>query len=565
MSFAARLLQAILALVVVTMAAVLYIAQRQNVAVYGELVDELLSQRTNAVQQEQEARHRLAAEQGAALAGSVRLFAALEAGDPEVYKIASDELRVGDFDVFRLFDAEGRMIEPPADGRAGALEAGSLEGHLVPQTLAPDGGAQLGFVAAARRPDGPIRPLRILAVPISSFGNPVGTLLLGERITALGRREADIPAAEGVHSTIWVGEALLGGDLQPPLAQALIRALNANPDDLNAELSADGQTYRYQGTLLNPGSAYPPARLVSVFSLAPLQAQQRELAWRIVGVGAIAFLAAALVALALSRQLARPVAELVTATRRIQAGDYAHRLGTFSTREMATLADSFNDMAAGLALKDRYHSVLQQVADPQIAEALISGRVKLGGELRDVTVMFCDIRQYTALTLGREPEEVIELLNQHLSAMAKVVQQHGGVINQFAGDAVMALFGAPASYGDDTERAVRCARAMVAERERLNVHVDVPLQVGIGIASGRMVAGCIGAENRSDYTVVGARVNLAARLSSTAGPAEILVDDLTRSRIGDVFPTEPLEPMSLKGFTEPVSAFRIRSSRPEAA
>jgi uncharacterized protein with PIN domain len=119
MSFAARLLQVILALVVVTTAAVLYVAQRQNEAVYGELVDELLAQRIQAVQQEQETRHQLAAEQAAALAGSVRLFAALEAGDPEVYKIASDELRVGDFDFFRLLDTAGRVIAAPADGRAG--------------------------------------------------------------------------------------------------------------------------------------------------------------------------------------------------------------------------------------------------------------------------------------------------------------------------------------------------------------------------------------------------------------------------------------------------------------
>jgi class 3 adenylate cyclase len=299
--------------------------------------------------------------------------------------------------------------------------------------------------------------------------------------------------------------------------------------------------------------------------MAGLEAEQRALMLRIVLTGIGACLAAVLLALALSRQLARPVAELVAATRRILAGDYSHRLAPSSTREMTTLAESFNDMAAGLALKDRYHSVLQQVADPQVADELVAGRVKLGGELRDVTVMFCDIRQYTALTVGRAPEAVIELLNHHMGAMTRVVQAHGGVINQFAGDAIMALFGAPKSYGDDAERAVRCARSMMLERERLNATAAVPMRVGIGITSGSMVAGCIGAESRSDYTVVGARVNLAARLSSTAAAGEILVDELTRERITHLFTTEPLPPMALKGFSEPVRAHRVELDRSAAA
>ena len=149
-----------------------------------------------------------------------------------------------------------------------------------------------------------------------------------------------------------------------------------------------------------------------------------------------------------------------------------------------------------------------------MAEELIAGRVRLGGELREVTVVFCDIRGYTAMTVGRDPAEVIEILNCHLSALTHIVQAHRGVISQFAGDAIFTLFGAPKSYGDDAERAVRCAWAMMRERERMNSESAEPLRIGIGIASGQMVAGCIGAETRSDYVVVGERVNLAARLCS---------------------------------------------------
>lgn len=271
----------------------------------------------------------------------------------------------------------------------------------------------------------------------------------------------------------------------------------------------------------------------------------------------MAALLAGLFALGFARYLAEPVARLVKATRAIRAGDYAQRLPVTGTREMSQLAESFNDMAAGLELKERYHSVLQQVTDPQVAEGLIAGHVKLGGELRDVTVMFCDIRGYTALSVGRNPEEIIELLNHHMSAMTAVVQAHRGVINQFAGDAIMALFGAPRSYGDDAERAVRCALAMLVERERLNAFVHEPIRVGIGLAAGEMVAGCIGAENRNDYTVVGERVNLAARLCSTAKGGEVLIDGATRERIGADVPTEAIPPLTLKGFSEPMPAFRV--------
>jgi class 3 adenylate cyclase len=159
--------------------------------------------------------------------------------------------------------------------------------------------------------------------------------------------------------------------------------------------------------------------------------------------------------------------------------------------------------------------------------------------------------------VGRNPEDIIELLNAHMSAMTAVVQAHRGVINQFAGDAIMALFGAPRSYGDDAVRAVQCAVAMLAERERLNAIVHEPIRVGIGLASGEMVAGCIGAENRNDYTVVGERVNLAARLCSTAKAGEILIDDATRERMGDRFESVTMAPLTLKGFAEAMPAYRI--------
>jgi class 3 adenylate cyclase len=133
------------------------------------------------------------------------------------------------------------------------------------------------------------------------------------------------------------------------------------------------------------------------------------------------------------------------------------------------------------------------------------------------------------------------------------------VISQFVGDAIFTIFGAPRSYGDDAQRAVHCALEMMRAREHMNIGSAEPLQIGIGIASGRMVAGCIGSETRSDYVVVGERVNLAARLCSAAAAGEILIDEETRIRAGATLCSDPLEPLVLKGFSQPVAVSRVRA------
>ena len=155
--------------------------------------------------------------------------------------------------------------------------------------------------------------------------------------------------------------------------------------------------------------------------------------------------------------------------------------------------------------------------------------------------------------------EVIHLLNDHMGALTKIVQRHHGVINQFAGDAIMILFGAPKSYGNDAGHAVRCAWEMMQERERLNREAKEPLQIGIGVATGTVVAGCIGAESRSDYTVVGEKVNLAARLCSAAAAGQIILDASTQAKTSTLGTFATLEPLTLKGFAQPVPAFRLES------
>src|SRR5258705_946826 len=183
MTFRTKLLQAILGVVIVTTAATLWIAQRQNSASYGAVVDELFRDQALAFRREHEVRLEAAAQEAERLAASVRLFAALEENDPEVYKIASDELRLGEFTFFRLLNARGELIPPPADGHAGVLDLDAVRGSLLPARIPPDArsSVQLGFIEVARGVGRSTRVYRILATPIVNFDTLVGTLILGQR------------------------------------------------------------------------------------------------------------------------------------------------------------------------------------------------------------------------------------------------------------------------------------------------------------------------------------------------------------------------------------------------
>lgn len=564
MTFRAKLLQAIVGVVAGTTVAVLAVAQSQNGASYRRMVDTLFNQQMETFRNEQEAQLEVARKQAAKLAGSVRLFAALEEGDPETYKVAADELRLAEFDFFRLASGEAGVLTPPDGSRSGTFAPATEQflsvqlGQVATKMQSGETGPETGVVVLPGAGSGE-DPHQVLAMQIRNFDQTVGTLFLGRSVRRF------MPSLHGkntqpLRSSLWTQGQLYGSSLPRP-ALDFLKPLAARDERADFTFEEEGSETLAHAHLLNPGSPFPPVWLVSAFSLRGLEAEQRQLQWRVLGTGAAALLLASAAGWLFAGQLARPVRELVTATEQVRAGNLKVRLEKGRTDELAALTESFNEMTKGLELKERYHSVLSRVADARVAEQLMAGNIPLGGELRQVTVVFCDIRGYTALSAGRDPREVITILNIHMGALTQVVYRWHGVINQFAGDAIMILFGAPASHGEDARNAVNCALEMISERDRLNAEGYEPLSIGIGIATGQVVAGCIGAENRADYTVVGEQVNLAARLCSSAAAGEIVTDAATRDLLPPHFHLCALDPLKLKGFTEPVPAFRVLSSR----
>jgi class 3 adenylate cyclase len=383
--------------------------------------------------------------------------------------------------------------------------------------------------------------------------------------------------AEAASSGLWldseVGKSQLLTHTIPPVVRDEVRQVVeqriASEEDsaffhgLDIRVNVDGHKVPYHVLyrVLNPGSPFPPAAQVCVFPLQPLEEQEALLRSSILWIGFMALLGAVVLIFILTRGMVRPIRALVAGTDAIRKGDYDVKVAVSSRDEIGTLAESFNEMAEGLRMNQKYQRLLSQVADRMVAEQLMNNEAALGGELREVSVLFCDIRGFTSLTAGMPPGDVIALLNEHMSALTALVHEHCGVVDKFVGDMIMALFGAPSAYGDDARRAAECALRMVECRERLNAHGRWDFHVGIGIATGTVVAGCMGSEERLDYTVLGDRVNLASRLCSIAGEAEVLIDETTAEALGKDATTSEIPELNLKGFPESVSAFILESIR----
>lgn len=208
-------------------------------------------------------------------------------------------------------------------------------------------------------------------------------------------------------------------------------------------------------------------------------------------------------------------------------------------------------------------SNFQRYFGPDLARQIAGaeGAVQLGGAKRRVVILFSDIRGFTSLSEPMSPDEIATLLTEYFTEMVEVVFEHGGTLDKFIGDALMALWGAPLAHLDDADRAVEAAIAMQQRLARLNLEWQRrgrrPLTVGIGLDAGEVFAGNIGSERRLEYTVLGDAVNTAARLCAEAGPGEILMAEGLRAALSDPPPVTPLEPLPLKGKAQPVPVFRV--------
>lgn len=505
---------------------------------------------------------------------SVRIISALEEAlmedDPDLFYDNLDTeiallTEAAENPSVTVIDPTGRALVPgksrpyflphgTGDGRD------SLLGRLVVRMRGSEGRQEIGYLALGGEKLG-----ECMVTPLvnQATDDVLGALVMAFPLSDHGERAMHESSRKALLSGIWLDGRVHSQTIPAALHEKLAKQVAEEMQ--NAASGTSAVTIRVGDVphllfhrVLNPGSLFPPAAQVGLYSMAEAVREQQQLRVRILGYGAAAVLVGMGLILWLSQGFSRPIEALAAGTRRIAAGDFEVRVPVQGSDEIGALAASFNDMAVELAQKERYKLLLAQVSDPQVADALMHGRVALGGEVRHASVLFCDIRGFTALTEGMPPQEVIAMMNEHMTAMTRVVHAHHGVVDKFVGDLIMAIFGAPKSYGDDTRLAVNCALEMLAVRRKLNQATTRRIEMGIGVATGEMVAGCMGSEDRLNYTVLGERVNLASRLCSKAGPSELIIDEATHAALNGAFRAEPVEPMALKGFSQPVSAFRLR-------
>jgi adenylate cyclase len=213
-------------------------------------------------------------------------------------------------------------------------------------------------------------------------------------------------------------------------------------------------------------------------------------------------------------------------------------------------------------------SALERFLSPAISRKITAeaADIRLGGESQRVTLLFADVRGFTTMAEKMKPREAVEVLNEFFARMTNVIFEHDGTLDKYLGDGLMALFGAPFALQNDAEAAVRAAMNMQKSLMELNrLSGKAPLEIGIGIHTGEAVVGFLGTERRMDYTAIGDTVNVASRLTSQAGPGQIVISNATRMQLAREIPCSQLSAMKLKGRGEPIEVHEVlwREGLPE--
>lgn len=478
-----------------------------------------------------------------------------------------------------------------------ALETqlGRSRAHVV--LLADDAGllrAQFGLAATPENPQlfqpllqsadetGDDRPLSYSYLDGELHGLTFAPVRTGETAIAwlgLGYR-IDRPFVErlkklcGIDLIFVQAGRIVATTLPPEHANAFAAAFEHEParSTETRTLTVAGERWLAKETVFSDLKA-SGTRVLEVSSLdarlAPTRAMLNQVLLASLAIVAISIL----LALGIARGVSRPVQELAAHTRVIAAGDYARRIDLHRADELGQLAAAFNEMSAGLAERDRVRDLLDKNVSPEVAAQLLRDGAALGGQEREVTILFADLRGFTTLSEKLRPPELLTLLNRYLDRMSTEIERQGGVIDKFIGDAIMALFGAPVAQSDAADRALAAARAMERALTSLNAELAAegkpPLAIGIGVNTARVVAGNIGSQRRLNYSVIGDGVNVAARLQSlTRTPeyrANIIasVATLAALRAPAAFAPRPLGPVHVKGRAEPVEIFAVDEASDE--
>jgi class 3 adenylate cyclase len=266
----------------------------------------------------------------------------------------------------------------------------------------------------------------------------------------------------------------------------------------------------------------------------------------------------------------QPLKALIAGTRAIEKGDLDYKIPVQSRDELGDLAESFNEMTGQLREKERVKALFGRYLPKAVADRALAhqGELGLGGEQKDVAILFSDIRGFTSLSERLSPPEVVAMLNDYYTRMIDVLFAHDGTLDKTIGDAIMAVFGAPVNDERATHKALRTALGMRVALDAFNADRAAagkePVYIGIGVNCGSVVAGNLGSIKQLSYTVIGDEVNLASRMCSNAKAGQILVTEAVYRKCKWDFEFNALEPIKVKNVSQPVQVYEVLAERKSA-
>jgi adenylate cyclase len=484
---------------------------------------------------------------------STRFARALSTHDPEMARRMIDRIaQVYRYRSILAADVQGSLV---ASGNAtrGPRSLGPdsspdfedlLEGEPVSGLISVTFNDGPGYAVVSARP---VRDETTTQVGAIAMLTPVTDRYLGY---LSGKLSADL--------ALRVNGKLVAASPKHPARDLESRAPAAVQREVGGKLFAL-KTFRPE-TLQRPGMV---VEVTASRDITEIRDRMRASLYRHIG-GLVALLVIVLLlALRFASRLGHAVSQISDAARRVKGGEYATLPPLRTGDEIERLGQDFNQMVQGLKERDHLRETFGRYVTRQVADHLMKGNVNLGGELVPVTVLFSDIRSFTSISETMEPRALLDFLNEYFSGMVESVLSHGGVVDKFMGDAIMAVFGAPVPQPEDALHAVQAALEMRTRLEQINRDFAArglpEIKTGIGLHSGQVVAGNMGHVERMEYTVIGDTVNLASRLEGMTkelGCDVILSEDLFRSVEQSVV-AEPLKRIKVKGRDQDVMVYRL--------
>ena len=294
--------------------------------------------------------------------------------------------------------------------------------------------------------------------------------------------------------------------------------------------------------------------MVSIYTVGGEDIDSRELALTVLGLGALGLVIGLLAVVLAARAASDPINSVRDALADVERGDLDVEVPIYDASELGLLQAGFNRMVEGLRERERIREAFGTYVDRDVAEHILSEGTSLEGEEVEVTLLFLDVWNFTEFAENAPAHEVVATLNRLFELVVPIVHEHGGHVDKFVGDGLLAVFGAPRRAADHAELGLKGACRIAAEVKR---EFGDELRIGIGLNSGKVAAGSVGGAGRLEFSVIGDAVNVAARVESAtrATGDTVLLSEATRKLLSDSNSLEPREGIELKGKDERVTLY----------